>query len=74
MNRRGFLGRLGLGAAAVAVLPQTLEGMEAPAPVAPPVLPSGRVNLIPLDIKRGYGCAMIDDGGYEARWLEPDSL
>lgn len=31
------------------------------------ITPSGRENLIPLDIKRGYGAAMIPDGGYEAR-------
>jgi hypothetical protein len=32
---------------------------------------SGRENLIPLDIKRGYGTAMITDGGYEARTVTP---
>lgn len=32
---------------------------------------SGRENLIPLDIKRGYGAASITDGGYEARTVTP---
>lgn len=32
---------------------------------------SGRENLIPLDIKRGYGAASITDGGYEARTITP---
>lgn len=31
----------------------------------------GRENLIPLNIKRGYGAAMIPDGGYEARTVTP---
>jgi hypothetical protein len=35
------------------------------------IIPSGRENLIPLDIKRGYGAAMIPDGGYEARTITP---
>ena len=35
------------------------------------ITPSGRENLIPLDIKRGYGTAMIVDGGYEARTITP---
>src|SRR5690349_15516197 len=35
------------------------------------IVPSGRENLIPLDIKRGYGTAMIPDGGYEARSVTP---
>jgi len=35
------------------------------------IIPSGRENLIPLDIKRGYGTAMIPDGGYEARTVTP---
>jgi hypothetical protein len=32
---------------------------------------SGRENLIPLDIKRGYGAHMVSDGGYEARTVTP---
>lgn len=32
---------------------------------------SGRENLIPLDIKRGYGTHMVSDGGYEARTVTP---
>lgn len=35
------------------------------------ITPSGRENLIPLDIKRGYGTAMIGDGSYEARTVTP---
>lgn len=35
------------------------------------ITPSGRENLIPLDVKRGYGNAMIPDGGYEARTITP---
>ena len=30
------------------------------------IIPSGRENLIPLDIGRGYGAHMVSDGGYEA--------
>lgn len=30
------------------------------------IIPSGRENLIPLDIGRGYGAGMVSDGGYEA--------
>lgn len=30
------------------------------------IVPSGRENLIPLDIGRGYGAGMVSDGGYEA--------
>ena len=32
---------------------------------------SGRENLIPLDIRRGYGAHMVTDGGYEARTVTP---
>jgi hypothetical protein len=32
---------------------------------------SGRENLIPLDIKRGYGAHMVSDGAYEARTVTP---
>lgn len=32
---------------------------------------SGRENLIPLDIKRGYGTHMVSDGGYQARTVTP---
>jgi hypothetical protein len=32
---------------------------------------SGRENLIPLDIKRGYGAHMVSDGGYEAVTVTP---
>jgi len=32
---------------------------------------SGRENLIPLDIKRGYGAHMVSDGGYEAATVTP---
>jgi hypothetical protein len=35
------------------------------------ITPSGRENLIPLDVRRGYGAAMIGDGGYEARTITP---
>jgi hypothetical protein len=35
------------------------------------IVPSGRENLIPLDIKRGYGTAMLTDGGNEARTITP---
>lgn len=30
------------------------------------IIPSGRENLVPLDIGRGYGAGMVSDGGYEA--------
>ena len=30
------------------------------------IIPSGRENLVPVDLNRGYGAAMIEDGGYEA--------
>ena len=33
------------------------------------ITPSGRENLIPLDIGRGYGTHMASDSGYEARTL-----
>lgn len=32
---------------------------------------SGRENLIPLDIRRGYGASSVVDGGYEARTITP---
>jgi hypothetical protein len=32
---------------------------------------SGRENLIPLDVNRGYGAHMVSDGGYEARTVTP---
>lgn len=35
------------------------------------IVPSGRENLIPLDVKRGYGTHMVSDGGYEARTVTP---
>lgn len=35
------------------------------------IVPSGRENLIPLDVDRGYGAAMIPDGGYESRTETP---
>jgi hypothetical protein len=35
------------------------------------ITPSGRENLIPLDIKRGYGTHMVTDGGYQARTVTP---
>ena len=35
------------------------------------ITPSGRENLIPLDVNRGYGSAAITDGGYEARTVTP---
>lgn len=35
------------------------------------ITPSGRENLIPLDVRRGYGAAMIPDGGYEAATVTP---
>ena len=35
------------------------------------IIVSGRENLIPLDIKRGYGAHMVSDGGYEARTVTP---
>lgn len=30
------------------------------------IVPSGRENLVPVDLTRGFGAAMIEDGGYEA--------
>jgi hypothetical protein len=33
------------------------------------ITPSGRENLIPLDIGRGYGAHMVSDGEYEARTI-----
>jgi hypothetical protein len=30
------------------------------------IVPSGRENLIPLDVTRGYGAHQMDDAGYEA--------
>ena len=35
------------------------------------ITPSGRENLIPLDIVRGYGAHQVSDGGYEARTVTP---
>jgi hypothetical protein len=35
------------------------------------ITPSGRENLIPLDITRGYGAHMVSDSGYEARTVTP---
>lgn len=35
------------------------------------IVPSGRENLIPLDVRRGYGAAQIPDGGYESRTETP---
>ena len=35
------------------------------------ITPSGRENLIPLDIVRGYGTHMVSDAGYEARTVTP---
>lgn len=35
------------------------------------ITPSGRENLIPLDVKRGYGAHMVSDGGNEARTVTP---
>jgi hypothetical protein len=34
-------------------------------------VPSGRENLIPLDVARGYGASMTQDGGYESRTETP---
>lgn len=36
------------------------------------IVPSGRENLIPLDVNIGYGAAQITDGGYEGRTDGPD--
>lgn len=36
------------------------------------ITPSGRENLIPLDVNRGYGAHMVSDGGYEARTVTPE--
>lgn len=36
------------------------------------ITPSGRENLIPLDVNRGYGTHMVSDGGYEARTVTPE--
>jgi hypothetical protein len=35
------------------------------------IIPSGRQNLIPLDVSRGYGAHQADDGGYEGRTETP---
>lgn len=35
------------------------------------ITPSGRENLIPLDIVRGYGAHQVSDAGYEARTVTP---
>jgi hypothetical protein len=35
------------------------------------IVPSGRENLIPLDVNRGYGTHMYSDGGREARTVTP---
>jgi hypothetical protein len=35
------------------------------------IIPSGRENLIPLDVTRGYGAHQADDGGYEGRTETP---
>src|SRR5688572_15200150 len=35
------------------------------------ITPSGRENLIPLDVTRGFGAHMVSDGGYEARTVTP---
>jgi hypothetical protein len=35
------------------------------------IVPSGRENLIPLDVRRGYGSHQADDGGYEGRTETP---
>jgi hypothetical protein len=36
------------------------------------ITPSGRENLIPLDVNIGYGAHQVDDGGYESRTETPD--
>lgn len=36
------------------------------------IVPSGRENLIPLDVNRGYGTHMVTDSGYEARTVTPE--
>lgn len=35
------------------------------------IVPSGRENLIPLDVARGYGASMTQDGGWESRTETP---
>lgn len=35
------------------------------------IVPSGRENLIPLDVARGYGAHQMDDAGYEGRTETP---
>jgi hypothetical protein len=35
------------------------------------IVPSGRENLIPLDVTRGYGAHQADDGGFESRTETP---
>lgn len=35
------------------------------------ITPSGRENLIPLDVTRGFSSHMVSDGGYEARTVSP---
>lgn len=35
------------------------------------IIPSGRQNLIPLDVTRGYGAHQADDGGYESQTATP---
>lgn len=35
------------------------------------IQPSGRENIIPLDVTRGYGAHQADDGGYEGRTETP---
>ena len=35
------------------------------------IVPSGRENLIPVDVDRGYGAAMLTDAGYESRTETP---
>jgi hypothetical protein len=35
------------------------------------IVPSGRENLVPLDVARGYGAHQADDGGYESRTETP---
>lgn len=38
------------------------------------IVPSGRQNLIPVDVQRGVGAHMADDGGYESQTQTPAPL
>lgn len=64
-SRRGFIAQL-LGAIAAGLAaPKVLGAQE----YDPTKFALGPETQIPLDVVPGYGAAMIEDGGYEARVL-----